>query len=42
MIEFIKHILGICKNLGFILQGKVDMVTTQYQYQYLYLLYKPE
>ena len=41
-METQKHILGIAKNLGFILQGKVDMVTTQYQYQYLYLLYKPE
>ena len=41
-METQKHILGIAKNLGFILQGKVDMVSTQYQYQYLYLLYKPE
>ena len=41
-METQKHILGIAKNLGFILQGKVDMVTTQYQYQYLYFLYKPE
>ena len=41
-METQKHILGIAKNIGFILQGKVDMVTTQYQYQYLYLLYKPE
>lgn len=41
-METQKHILGIAKNIGFVLQGKVDMVTTQYQYQYLYLLYKPE
>ena len=41
-METQKHILGIAKNIGFILQGKVDMVTTQYQYQYLYLLHKPE
>ena len=41
-METQKHILGIAKNLGFILQGKVDMVSSQYQYQYLYLLYKPE
>ena len=40
-IETQKHILSIAKNLGFILQGKIDMVTTQYQYQYIYLLYKP-
>ena len=37
-----KQILSIAKNIGFILQGKIDMVTTQYQYQYMYLLYKPE
>ena len=41
-METQKHILSIAKNIGFILQGKVDMVTTQYQYQYLYLLYKPQ
>ena len=41
-IETQKHILSIAKNLGFILQGKIDMVTTQYQYQYIYLLYKPQ
>jgi len=37
-----KHILGIAKNIGFILQGKIDMLRCQYQYQYLYVLYKPE
>jgi len=41
-IETQKHILSIAKNLGFILHGKIDMVTTQYQYQYIYLLYKPQ
>jgi SAM-dependent methyltransferase len=41
-IETQKHILSIAKNLGFILHGKVDMVTSQYQYQYIYLLYKPQ
>ena len=34
-METQKHILGIAKNIGFILQGKIDMVTTQYQYQYI-------
>ena len=29
------------KKSGFILKGKIDMVAAQYQYQYLYLLYKP-
>ena len=37
-----KHILSIAKNIGFILKGKIDMVSTQYHNQYLYLLYKPE
>ena len=37
-----KDILGIAKNIGFILQGKIDMLRCQYQYQYLYVLYKPE
>jgi ubiquinone/menaquinone biosynthesis C-methylase UbiE len=36
-----KEILGIAKNMGFILKGKIDMITAQYQYQYIYLLYKP-
>ena len=40
-METQKHILGLAKNIGFILQGKIDMVTAQYQNQYLYLLYKP-
>jgi SAM-dependent methyltransferase len=37
-----KHILGLAKDAGFILQGKIDMVNCQYEYQYIYLLYKPE
>lgn len=37
-----KHILGLAKNMGFILKGNIDMISTQYQYQYLYILYKPE
>lgn len=37
-----KHILSIAKNIGFILKGKIDMVSTQYHNQFLYLLYKPE
>ena len=41
-METQKHILSIAKKLGFILKGKIDMVSTQYQYQYMYLLYKPE
>lgn len=37
-----KHVLSIAKNIGFILKGKIDMVSTLYHNQYLYLLYKPE
>ena len=36
-----KEILGIAKEQGFILKGRIDMVTCQYEYQYIYLLYKP-
>ena len=36
-----KEILGIAKEKGFILKGRIDMVTCQYEYQYIYLLYKP-
>ena len=37
-----RHILSIAKELGFILKGKIDLVPVQYEYQYLYVLYKPE
>ena len=37
-----KHILSLAKSAGFIMKGKVDMVSAQYEYQYLYILYKPE
>ena len=30
------------KENGFILLGKIDMVPVQYEYQYLYILQKPE
>ena len=36
-----KYIISLAKNVGFILQGKVDLVNIQYEYQYLYILYKP-
>tara|TARA_Y100000813_G_scaffold198107_1_gene185046 strand:+ start:436 stop:1368 length:933 start_codon:yes stop_codon:yes gene_type:complete len=36
-----KNILSMAKGAGFILKGKIDMVSAQYQYQYLYILYKP-
>ena len=37
-----KSILAIAKDIGFILQGKIDMVSVEYEYQYLYILQKPE
>ena len=37
-----RYILSIAKELGFILKGKIDLVPIQYEYQYLYILYKPE
>ena len=37
-----KEIISMAKQAGFILQGKIDLVQTQYGYQYLYLMYKPE
>ena len=37
-----KTILSLAKSAGFVLEGKVDMVSSQYEYQYMYILYKPE
>lgn len=36
-----KNILSLAKEVGFILKGKIDMVSCMYEYQYLYILYKP-
>ena len=36
-----KNILSLAKQVGFILEGKIDMVSCQYAYQYLYILKKP-
>ena len=36
------EILSMAQNLGFIILGKIDMVKAQYEYQYLYILQKPE
>ena len=41
-MESQKHILGLAKNTGFILLGKIDMITIQYEYQYIYILEKPQ
>lgn len=37
-----KNILAKAKEVGFILKGKLDMVYCKYEYQYIYILYKPE
>jgi len=36
------YILSLAKEMGFILKGKIDLISVQYEYQYLYILYKPE
>tara|TARA_Y100000780_G_C13692883_1_gene420261 strand:+ start:1834 stop:2766 length:933 start_codon:yes stop_codon:yes gene_type:complete len=41
-METQKNILAKAKDVGFILHGKIDMVYCKYEYQYLYILYKPE
>lgn len=37
-----KNMLSIAKSVGFILEGKFDMIKCQYDYQHLYILKKPE
>ena len=37
-----KYILSLAKEVGFILKGKIDLVPVQYEYQYLYIIYKSE
>jgi ubiquinone/menaquinone biosynthesis C-methylase UbiE len=34
-------ILAIAQESGFLIQGKIDLVNCAYEYQYLYLFYKP-
>lgn len=36
-----KEILSMAKEAGFILQSKIDLSRCQYDYQYIYILYKP-
>tara|TARA_B000000557_G_scaffold259054_1_gene254340 strand:+ start:3095 stop:4030 length:936 start_codon:yes stop_codon:yes gene_type:complete len=36
-----KKILSLAKSIGFILKHKIDLVHCEYEYQYLYILYKP-
>lgn len=37
-----KDILSKAKNSGFILKDTVDLVNCQHEYEYIYILYKPE
>ena len=41
-METQKKILAMAKQTGFILKGKIDLVKAMYEYQYIYILYKPE
>jgi len=36
-----KDILAIAKSCGFVMKGYIDMVGCQYEYHYIYILYKP-
>ena len=40
-MEHQRHILNLAKESGFIFVSKSDMITCQYEYQYLYILQKP-
>jgi SAM-dependent methyltransferase len=41
-MEDTQHILSNAQNAGFIIQGKVDLSHIKYDYQYLYILVKPQ
>ena len=36
-----KQILSLAKEEGFVLKGKIDLGQMQYNYQYVYILQKP-
>ena len=36
-----QQIIQLAQDVGFILEGKIDLVPVQYEYQNLYVLYKP-
>ena len=36
-----KKILSTAKDVGFVLSSKIDMIKSQYSYQYIYILQKP-
>lgn len=37
-----KHILSLAKQAGFILKDTIDLINCQHEYEYVYILYKPE
>ena len=41
-MESQKEILAQAKNAGFILKENIDLVQCQHEYEYIYILYKPE
>jgi SAM-dependent methyltransferase len=41
-METQKEILALAKEVGFILEKNIDLVTCQHEYEYIYILYKPE
>lgn len=41
-MESEEEILALAQTCGFIIQGKLDMIKAGYEYQYLYILEKPE
>lgn len=36
-----QEILTMAQNIGFVVQGKIDLISIAYEYQYLYILIKP-
>ncbi len=35
-------IINMAQNSGFLIQGKIDLMNCAYEYQYLYILVKPQ
>jgi hypothetical protein len=35
-------IINMAQETGFLIQGKIDLVNCAYEYQYLYILLKPQ
>ena len=40
-MESEQDILTMAQNAGFIVEGKIDLLQCRYEYQYLYILVKP-